>query len=350
MTKQVHPAKLVAIDDLRTEIASDGGLFVCCAGYEERALYVARTLGRENIACLRVVRLVNGDAANDAAFKDAQEIFSGIGGEETVEYDLTRITAAASSLRQAFADLVLPGDERVYVDISGFPGHGICQVLFALREKFKSNSVVCVYTAAAEYYPQEEEYRQCLDKSGAFRAEALPDSLTYEAADNLILPVFQGFSVRQEKTCLFLLAGFEKHRSVTVVESINPTRLVLIYGTPPRPDLQWREELSRKLHADLFANVIRAEEAVITLDVPALYQLFELYYSMLYDDMSIVVCPINSKLQTVASYLFWEQYRDVQLCFPLPVRYLPSRSSVGHSDVFRFNMPPVPQVAALLGL
>jgi hypothetical protein len=114
--------------------------------------------------------------------------------------------------------------------------------------------------------------------------------------------------------------------------------------------MQWREELSRKLHSDLFANVTRAEESMVTIDIPGLCNLLEHYYSMLYDDMSIVVCPINSKLQTVASYLFWERFRDVQLCFPLPVQYLPSRSSVGSGQVFISTLPPVPQVAAFLGL
>jgi hypothetical protein len=346
---RVEPAAETAEHAIRDRIAADSGIFICCAGYEERALHSARVVGRPKSGLLFVIRLIGGDAANDAAFAAAQRHFGVLAGNEVIDYDLGRIPAAGQELARAFSKVVLAHHQKIYVDISGLPGHGICQLLFALRERFKSNSIVCIYTAAAEYYPQKSEYLKSLTPDGRFDADALPESLTYEAADNLILPAFQGFSVKQERTCLFLLAGFEKHRSVTVVESINPTRLVLVYGTPPSAELRWREDLSRKLHADLFTNVPRAEEAVVTADIPQLCTLFEEYYSMLYDDMSIVLCPINSKLQTVATYLFWERYRDVQLCFPLPVQYLPSRSSLGCGAIFTFTFPPVPQVQAFLG-
>ena len=348
--RPIKPAVEVSGEALREEIGAYAGMFICCAGYEERALHSAKIVGRPNAARLFVIRLVGGDAANEAAFSAAQAHFGGLADEEVIDYDLARIPSAGQELNRVFSKVVLPHHQRIYVDISGLPGHGICQLLFALRERFRSNDIVCIYTAASEYYPQKHEYIKSLTPEGELEADALPDSLTYEASDNLILPAFQGFSVKQEKTCLFLLAGFEKHRSVTVVESINPTRLVLIYGTPPSEELRWREELSRKLHADLFTNVPRAEESVMTLDIPGLCNVLEEYYSMLYDEMSVVLCPINSKLQTVASYLFWERYRDVQLCFPLPVQYLPSRSSLGHGSIFSFSLPPVPQVQAFLGI
>jgi len=222
-------------------------------------------------------------------------------------------------------------------------------MLLAVRGAFPVHSVVCVYTAANEYYPTEKEFRSSVNPQGRIDSLSLPDSLTYEAADNLILNVFSGFSVRQERTCLVLFAGFEKHRSVAAIESCNPSRLLVVYARSAETSLSWREDLSRQLHADLLPGVERAEEALLTTQVADVCEVLELYYSMVYDDMAVVLAPLNSKLHTIACYLFWELYRDVQLSFPLPVRYIPARSSRGVGRTYRVELPRTPQVSALLG-
>ena len=335
--------------ELHTAIGEDCGLLICCAGFEDRAFKVASCVQRSPHTQVRIIRLLGGDAANDRAFARMEEAYGKIMPEETIDYDLASPATAGSQLVELLSDLYIPEDRSIYLDISGFPGHGVCQVLYALRLVFASHRVTCLYTEAADYYPKKEEYEKSIAKNGELKTEKLPDSLTYEAKENLILPVFSGFSVRQDRTCLFLLAGFEKHRSVTALDGINPTRLLVIYGTPPNPKMHWREKLSRDLHADLFANIERAEESIETYDLYGMLGLFEQYYFMLYNEMSIVVCPINAKLHTVASYLFWERFRDVQLCFPLPVRYIPERSSVGSGHIYAISLPLVPQVTAFRG-
>ncbi len=54
-------------DSLKEEVRSNGGLLICTAGYEDRALNAATLIGRPKDSLVRVVRLVDGDAANDIA-------------------------------------------------------------------------------------------------------------------------------------------------------------------------------------------------------------------------------------------------------------------------------------------
>jgi hypothetical protein len=326
------------------------GLLVCCAGYEERAFHAAALLAQHRAFPLRLIRLSGGDAANDQAFEAASAKLQLAAADAVIDYSLRHIAQAGQAIQAHFQDLVLPEEQVVVFDISGLPAHGICQFLYVLRRNFPSNRIVCFYTAASTYYPTEREYKASLGHDGTLTSEKLPESLTYEASDNLILPVFSGFSVRQDRTCLILFAGFEKHRSVAALDSCNPSRLVLIYATSEEPSLDWRVNLSRQLHADLFASVERAEEEFSTTAVMNVLGVLAEYYDMLYDDMSIVIAPINSKLHTLAAYLFWEARRDVQLTFPLPVRYLASRSSKGIGSLYAVELPQTPQVVQFLGL
>ena len=91
---RIQSATPIPEAELRGRVESDGGLFVCCAGYEERALYAARVVGRPKINSFRVIRLTGGDAANDDAFSNAQITFGDLSAAEVIEYDLRHIAAA----------------------------------------------------------------------------------------------------------------------------------------------------------------------------------------------------------------------------------------------------------------
>jgi hypothetical protein len=341
---------LVDDDALKKWVRAECGLFICTAGYEDRALKAAATIGRPTHAAVRVIRLIDGDAANDEAFAKAAVIFGSLQDSEVICYSVRRIADGGSELLAKISQILVPKDKQIMIDVSGLPAHGICQSLYAVRSVFPVHRIVCVYTAAKEYYPTEREYRANVSKRGVLNSVALPDSLTYEVADNVVLNTFPGYPIRHDQTCLFLFAGFEKHRSVAAIESCNPARLVVIYAKSAEPKLYWREDLSRQLHADLFATVSRAEEALLTTQVAEMCDLLDEYYSMLYDDMAVVLAPINSKLHTIACFLFWERFRDVQISFPIPVRYLPARSSKGVGSMYLVELPATPQVAAFLDL
>jgi hypothetical protein len=81
-------------------------------------------------------------------------------------------------------------------------------------------------------------------------------------------------------------------------------------------------------------QVIKAEEVTSTGVIDDNLKLLMEYYDNLYDDHSIAVCPINSKIQAVSATLAWEIYPDIQLTFPVPVRYLPKRFSKEWRDTF----------------
>jgi hypothetical protein len=72
-------------------------------------------------------------------------------------------------------------------------------------------------------------------------------------------------------------------------------------------------------------------------------QLLLRYYEFLFDDNVMCVCPTNSKMQAVAAALAWETFPDIQLNFPVPTIYLPTRFSVEWRDTFSVELGLPPQ-------
>src|SRR5579862_4876039 len=69
---------------------------------------------------------------------------------------------------------------------------------------------------------------------------------------------------------------------------------------------------------------------------------------MLYGDYAVSISPINCKLHAVAGYLLWERYPDIQLTFPLPIKYLPERFSKGIGQTFYMQLPTAPNLNGIL--
>ncbi len=254
-----------------------------------------------------------------------------------VDFDPRRPDEYLQNLKTALLQWRPDVTGEVWTDITALPMQGICATLAAIRGALPGLVAQVLYTEALEYFPT---------KSEVTKGEAPLASLSQEMSGNLI-PKHFGGSSSALSTCLIVFAGYEKHRSIGVVDELNPSRLVLVFGEPARRELKWRLKWSRKLHDGLRDTRPTSSEVASTLDPLESLRLLNSYYGFLFADHNIAVSPICSKMQCVAVYMFWERYRDVQLVFPLPVTYLPYRFSRGHRDTFVFTLPAPSDMAAL---
>ena len=256
----------------------------------------------------------------------------------TVHLDLRHPDDYLNSLRTVLLKWRPDAVGDIWVDVSALPMQGICSTLAAVREALPGLAVRIMYTEANEYFPTKKE---------AARTEREPlFAMSQEMLGNLI-PKHFGGSSSEVSTCLLVFAGYEKHRSFGVVDELNPSKLVLVYGRPGNEQLSWRLPWSQRLHHELANRCPTASEIVSTLDPLESMRLLGKYYGFLFADHNIAVSPVCSKMQCVACYLFWERYRDVQLVFPLPVSYLPRRFSRGYRETFQFTLPTTAEVSTL---
>lgn len=320
-------------------------LMVVAAGYEERALAFFKANWSPRVANLIVVEYGPSLPQNVASLALVRYHIASVSRDypvHTVLFDCKDGLKFTQLLEHTARSIGIHELGNIWLDVSGLPFLGVAEVLRVLRKLYPVATLEIFYTEALEYYPRKVEYDQFSgleETPHSDPLEHLPAALTTEMSDTLIPDSFSGFMLGRYPTCLFLFAGYEKHRSIGVIETVNPALLVVVYGSPHRSTIGWRLEMSRKLHATLLTEREQAQEVCSTLDVAANLALLTEYYEMVYDDHNICISPNCSKMQVVASYLLWERFRDVQLAFPMPVSYLPDRSSLGSGNTFSLILP-----------
>lgn len=333
-------------DVLSGDEPHESDLLIVCAGYEDRAHAVLERLPRSSRPQTILIHYVKGPEEDNDAYDKMKKTFR----ERSIvpveiEYDFRKSKEFADQFALTLKGVNTDVESRIWVDVSGLTTYGICIVLEACRRLCSFRPVRILYVEAKSYYPTELEYIKYA-KSKDKETLSLPSSLTAETSDVLILDEFSGYFLKSDPTCLILFAGYQKHRSVAVIEAVNPSKVVIVYGAPPDKGNRWRIDMSRDVHEALVTERIRAEEEVSTLDVEPTLELIEKYYDMLCDDHNICICSNCSKMQTVAVFLAWERNRDVQLAFPLPMHYLPRRSSKGSGRLYQFDLPYLPGLIA----
>ena len=290
----------------------DCQILVLAAGFEARAftaleMVMAVSQGRPHRIVL--VRYPHGQIAqNDDAFDLMSTRLTQSSIIPTVaDFDARHPDDYLENLKTALFAWRPDVTGEVWIDISALPMQGICSTLAAVRETLPSLTVRVLYTEAKDYFPTRNQVR---DANGPTAA------LSQEMSGNLIPKRFGGSSSDVSSTCLVVFAGYENHRSLGVIEGLNPSKLVLVFGRPERKDLQWRLSWSQKIHRSILDTRPTATEVVSTLDPVESLELLNRYYNFLFADHAVSVAPICSKMQCIACYLLWERYRDVQLVFP----------------------------------
>lgn len=314
---------------------------VLAAGFEDRAFgMLEKGSFRPDAHCV-LIRFVNAIPGNDIIFQK----FWNAAGERFSEGFIHVVNLRHDNPAALERDLgqllgALPRATRhLGVDVSGLPAFATCMVLKALRSQRVENPLTILYTAALEYNPSRSEYDELIS-AGSDEIELIPHSMALEMDQNLQLDSFSGYRSQNAKTCLAIMAGYEAHRANGVVEDTNPARLLLLYGRPGNPTLDWRLDLSRRLHRKFERGRRSATEIVSTLRLEETIATLERYYNYLIDDYDFALAPIGSKMQTVACYLFWERYGETQLMFPTPIGYEPARSPKGVGTAYAVTLEP----------
>jgi hypothetical protein len=339
MAMSSAPSK-VTVDALRERV-DKCAVLILAAGFEARARRVLEMLGAHSIKRVILVEYPEGIDENAENSQRMRSALSKVGGTPSVVplmLDPRRPDDFLQALKAALLTWRPDTSGEVWVDVTALPMQGICATLAAIRGALPTLVVQVLYTEALEYFPTKDETE---------KGEAPLAALSQEMSGNLIPKHFGGSSTAVS-TCLIVFAGYEKHRSIGVVDELNPSRLVLVFGEPARRSLKWRLAWSKKLHEGLHEARPTAAETVSTLNPLASLRLLNVYYGFLFANHNIAVAPICSKMQCVASYLFWERYRDVQLVFPLPVTYLPYRFSRSHRHTFQFTLPTTTEMARVV--
>lgn len=320
---------------------TDCDILVLAAGFEDRAYrFVTASSFNASTICV-LIRFVNDIPDNEEVYsKFKSKISESFSTNNIYKIELQKkaLQRFERNLDLVFKDLPRIAG-KVWIDVSGMPSHVICSSLRICRSRYPDKEIVVIYTSADHYFPTKKEYIHLKEKQSE-GVEFLPKGMAEEMSEVLLLESFTGHRSKNGVTCLAIFAGYDVHRSAGIIESINPSTLLILYGDPGDESLKWRHDLSRQLHHRFETTRKTATETVSTLNPDESLRILEQYYDYLIEDYDLTISPTCSKMQAVCAYLFWERHREIQLAFALPIGYATDRRPTGIGHTYKSILEP----------
>lgn len=318
------------------------GLLVCAGGFEDRAVAFVKRLKKTrcSIEHSLLIQYKSQKQDNEPNYLTLHERLPKLLGKLSKRVSVHSNTPIAScgKIRERIAKI----SERIehktaLVDISGMTHLWALATIHAcIACNFR---VTVIYTEARSYFPLKRDENKLLRAWKKQNYEICGEYLQSLALLHIhILPQFSGNFRPGKQTCLMVFAGYEPNRIQGLVDDYAPGRLIVLYGKSPRPELGWRTHLSRELHKELFSRWYIRETDISTLEVRDTLTKLEDEFAVVQGEYDVAIAPQCSKMQAVASYLFWRKHPEVQLVFTTPVRFNPRRYSKRARRTYKYDI------------
>lgn len=325
-------------------------IYICAAGFEDRALGIVRKLKEERFAYSLILEYTTqkeDNKANLIVLKDILEYFT---DEEPLisSVDLDNPLATQQKLAEKLKSIDDKKITHVFIDISGMANGLILQTLSEVNKLFWDKNLYLLYTESEQYYPGKEAEQEIYNIIKEENIEKFGTLFSSSGAKEIfILPDFKGRFKDSLPICLIFFVGYEPIRSKGLIEQYCPNLVVVCYGEPPHEKFKWRASFSKTIHEDIigvFKNYPYIDSKQInkgdisTFDISDILIKLEKIYATFYKEYNICITPQCSKLQAVATYLFTLTHPDVQVLICLPGYFDPKRYSKGTGSSHIINL------------
>jgi len=321
---------------------SSASLLICCGGFESRSRAFARKLRKNNCAFQEVLllRYLPAQEENEKSYDWLKARLTSLSGKvpRTVNFETGKPQQGFLQIKNAVEKVSEDiGVKTAVVDITGM-SHlvAICAVHSCLILGFRTK---IAYTEAKEYFPLKRVSRKLIRAWREHDYPAANEFLQSAALKSVdILPEFQGNFRPGRPVCLMIFAGYEPNRMEGLVNIYAPGALIVLYGKSPYRRLLWRTRLSRELHQELFGGWLYRPVDISTLDIDKILRTLEREVGIIKDRYDVAITPHCSKMQAIATYIFWRRHPEVQIVFTSPVRFHPKRYSRGSGKTFLHDL------------
>lgn len=299
----------------------DGRVLLISEGFERRSLWFSESLSTE-CEFADVVIFVN-KPGRASKLKELAEILEQHTSNpiKIVEFDRASPELAERDFKN-FLESLKSDCRDFVVDISVFSRLLIMMVFKQLARI--SCPVKIVYSEPKNYSPTEIEFKEWLPKReaemGAFATAGLKGVLR---TVDLSSTVMTGAPV-----VLIAFASFNAYLISGLLQSVSPSRLIVIGANPPR--LQWRRLATSQIHTQIITEYRRDNECddegalrreSSTLDYRETLRLLSELYQEFCFTHRIVLAPTGSKMQALGCAFFRAICNDVHVEYPMPERF-----------------------------
>lgn len=323
-------------------------LYLCAAGFEDRALGIVRQLKKERFAYSLILEYTTQKEDNKANLAILKKLLNDFSDKIplTSPADLDNPLATQQNLAEKLKTIDNKKITHVFVDISGMANVLILQTLSEVHRLFWDKKLYLLYTEAEQYYPNKEKEQDIYNIIQEENIEKFGTIFSSSGAKEIfILPDFKGRFKDSLPICLIFFVGYEPIRSKGLIEQYCPNLVVVCYGEPPHEKFKWRASFSKKIHEErVFSNYPHIDsikinnEDISTFDIFDILTKLEKIYAIFYKEYNICITPQCSKLQAVATYLFTLTHPDIQVLFCLPGYFDPIKYSKGIGSSHIINL------------
>lgn len=303
---------------------------VVCAGFEERAVEVARRACNDGSGFgLAIVKYRPEYREN--RLEELRALGRGAGCRiEEVVYD-REVPAGIGHQLCAIAGQYA----RVIVDVSGMSRLLIVQLLVALLAS-EVESVGVAYCEAQEYPPRREQFER--DRSNMKGTISYLSSGIFEIAAT---PELASVAMVEEAVRLIAFPSFDPSQFSNLIHELQPTYVDVVHGRPRAATNQWRMKAIGELNeGTLSALQQRRDYEVCTLDYRETLELLLGIYGERSMLDRLVLAPTGSKMQAVAVGLLRAVLYDIQVVYPTPRVFTePDGYTRGVREVYRLDVP-----------
>jgi hypothetical protein len=335
------------LDTISAAVPDD--LFLACASFEPRSAGLVRCLQgryrvkRSEIYVNREFEKVGATASNAELMADR---FAGIsdsvggitlGSWEDAVYQFT-------VLRRLIAPQG-PSQEplRITVDITTFNREALLACMTILRWAYPRGTFRFVYISPEEYNPAGRAELKRRERSGetltpSNLAENLWLSRGFRHMRNAI--GFPGLQKPKQPALLILLPGFEIERALTIVDTLEPSLVLL--GKPvdaTRDEFYERSVQAKNQMLRLFRSRQPVEEFDFSCkDVGATRKALEKLLHRFYDSHNIFLSSHSTKPTLIGVFLTAEKFDGIQVTCTVPGEYNVEDYSSGAHAISFFTM------------
>lgn len=341
---KIKQMKLPELTPISFEHAPGGNCaFVFAMGFEDRALAIP-ALAANSKAVKSVIGIKYAVSKGDNKETAAKGLFSTLGKSFlTVNYS-TKMAHEFEYKIRSLCKNSLQEFSEVVVDISAMSKLLILVLIVVLLEEKKL--VRIVFASAREYAPTQDEYNKIIAKVGEERLTAFAGQPSSGISAILRSVCLSSTRMQGQPVCAVAFTSFNEELIRHSVGTLNPHRLILINGIPPKVEFFWRALATQKIHQKLIneyseENPISNKTGLLERSVSTLNYLETLdellkireHYGT-YE--RIIYFATGSKMQTVALAMLKAAFSDVHIEYPTPDSYYFQEYSKGVGEFSTF--------------
>lgn len=317
------------------EALPDPTLYICAAGFEERALAVLREAKRQ-------------DRGFDSAVAIEYLPFNEENRKDLLATALNKAGIPKERLEWAVFDRFSPESFDQYVptirelcrdtqcvclDISAMSKLLILLLLDTLRG-FEGDLIVA-YAEADIYHPTYDEFNALKDEL----TPTMPEFLTSGIYSVVTTPSLSSIAMQSSPVAMVAFPSFNQCLLLAAVNEVSPQELLIIDGKPHERHNWWRQDAVNYINSDIYDTYgVKPIATVSTFDYrETIAALKQIYMEYQYTHR-IVVSPICSKLQTVGVFLFKQMHPDVHVVYPTPKGFF-KQYTEGIRDIWQIRFP-----------